>query len=330
MQIKRFRCFLVLLTAAMSLAYIAMPAFAAEKQIADGKVAVVNGAVITQGDFDKEMIRIQGQFAGTGKSLNESQLPDIKKRVLETLINRELLYQESQKRGGKVEDKEVNEQFDALKKRFPSEDEFKTALLKMKTSEAALKSQLRKGMGIQQFVDKEFVQKVKVPEEEVKDFYKKQPDLFKEPEQVKASHILIKFDAQADKSAKDQAKTKIEEIQKKLKGGEDFAVLAKEFSEGPSNVKGGDLGYFKRGQMVQPFADAAFKLEPGVVSDIVETRFGYHLIKVMDKKPESVVSYENAKDKIVNYLKQEKTGKELQRYVEELRQKAVIENFLSL
>ena len=329
MHIKRFRWFLVLLTA-MSLAYIAMPAFAIEKQISDCKVAVVNGAVITQGDFDKEMIRIQGQFAGTGRSLNESQLPDIKKRVLETLINRELLYQESQKRGGKVEDKEVNEQFDALKKRFPSEDEFKTALLKMKTSEAALKSQLRKGMGIQQFLDKEFVQKVKVPEEEVKDFYKKQPDLFKEPEKVKASHILIKFDSQADKSAKDQAKIKIEEIQKKLKGGEDFAVLAKEFSEGPSNVKGGDLGYFKRGQMVQPFEDAAFKLEPGVVSDIVETRFGYHLIKVVDKKPESVVSYENAKDKIVNYLKQEKTGKELQRYIEELRQKEVIEEFLSL
>ena len=329
MQIKRFRWFLVLLTA-MSLAYIAMPAFAIEKHISDGKVAVINGAVITQGDFDKEMIRIQGQFAGTGRSLNESQLPDIKKRVLETLINRELLYQESQKKGFKVEDKEVNEQFDVLKKRFPSEDEFKTALLKMKTSEAALKSQLRKGMGIQQFLDKEFVQKVKVPEEEVKDFYKKQPDLFKEPEKVKASHILIKFDSQADKSAKDQAKIKIEEIQKKLKGSEDFAVLAKEFSEGPSNVKGGDLGYFKRGQMVQPFEDAAFKLEPGVVSDIVETRFGYHLIKVVDKKPESVVSYENAKDKIVNYLKKEKTEKELKRYIEELRQKAIIEKFLSL
>ena len=329
MQIKRFRWFLVLLTA-MSLAYIAMPAFAIEKQISDGKVAVVNGTVITQGDFDKEMIRIQGQFAGTGRSLNESQLPDIKKRVLETLINRELLYQESQKKGFKVEDKEVNEQFDVLKKRFPSEDEFKTALLKMKTSEAALKSQLRKGMGIQQFLDKEFVQKVNVPEEEVKDFYKKQPDLFKEPEKVKASHILIKFDSQADKSAKDQAKIKIKEIQKKLKGGEDFAVLAKEFSEGPSNVKGGDLGYFKRGQMVQPFEDAAFKLEPGVVSDIVETRFGYHLIKVVDKKPESVVNYENAKDKIVNYLKQEKTGKELKRYIEEVQQKAIIEKFLSL
>ena len=329
MQIKRFRWFLVLLTA-MSLAYIAMPAFAIEKQISDGKVAVVNGAVITQGDFDKEMISIQGQFAGTGRSLNESQLPDIKKRVLETLINRELLYQESQKKGFKVEDKEVNGQFDVLKKRFPSEDEFKTALLKMKTSEAALKSQLRKGMGIQQFVDKEFVQKVKVPEDEVKDFYKKQPDLFKEPEQVKASHILIKFDSQADKSAKDQAKIKIEEIQKKLKGGEDFAVLAKEFSECPSNVKGGDLGYFGRGQMVKAFEDVAFKLKPGEVSDIVKTRFGYHVIKVVDKKPESVISYENVKDKIVNYLEQEKTGKELKRYVEELRQKAVIEKFLSL
>ena len=305
MQMKWFRWFFILLTA-VSLATVAMPIFAAEKKIPDGAVATVNGVTITQDDFDKEMARVRSQFARSGRSLRESQLPDIKNRVLETLINRELLYQESQNKGIKVEDAEVNQQVDILKKRFPKEDEFKAALLEMKISEAELKSQIRKGMAIQQFVDKDLVQDVKVSQKEVKDFYKNNPDMFKQSEQVKASHILIKVDTQADKSAKDQANKKIKEIQKKLEDGEDFAGLAKEYSEGPSNVNGGDLGYFERGRMVKPFEDAAFKLKPGEVSGMVETPFGYHLIKVVDKKPESVVSYENAKERIAQYLEQEK------------------------
>lgn len=323
---KWFRWFFILLTA-VSLVTVAMPIFAAEKKIPDGAVATVNGVTITQDDFDKEMARVRSQFARSGRSLRESQLPDIKDRVLETLINRELLYQESQNKGIKVEDVEVNQQVDILKKRFPKEDEFKATLLEMKISEAELKSQIRKGMAIQQFVDKDLVQDVKVSETEVKDFYINNPNMFKQSEQVKASHILIKVDTQADKSAKDQANKKIKEIQKKLEDGGDFAALAKEYSEGPSNVDGGDLGYFERGRMVKPFEDAAFKLKPGEVSDMVETPFGYHLIKVVDKKPESVVSYENAKERIAQYLEQEKKGKVLERNLEDMRQKAVIKTF---
>ncbi len=323
---KWFGWFFILLTA-VSLVCIAMPVFAAEKKIPDGAVATVNGVTITQDDFDKEMARVSSQFARGGRSLRESQLPDIKNRVLETLINRELLYQESQNKGVKVEDAEVNQQVDILKKRFPNEDEFKAALLEMKISEAELKSQIRKGMAIQQFVDKDLVQDVKVSQKEVKDFYKNNPGMFKQSEQIKASHILIKVDTQVDKSAKDQANKKIKEIQKKLEDGEDFAALAKEYSEGPSNVKGGDLGYFERGRMVKPFEDVAFKLKPGEVSGMVETPFGYHLIKVVDKKPESVVSYENAKERITQYLEQEKKGEVLKRNIEDMRQKADIKTF---
>ena len=326
MQMKWFRWFFILLTA-VSLVTVAMPIFAAEKKIPDGAVATVNGVTITQDDFDKEMARVRSQFARSGRSLKESQLPDIKNRVLETLVNRELLYQESQNKGVKVEDAEVNQQVDILKKRFPNEDEFKAALLEMKISEAELKSQIRKGIAIQQFVDKDLVQDVKVSQKEVEDFYKNNPDMFKQSEQVKASHILIKVDTKADKSAKDQANKKIKEIQKKLEDGGDFAALAKEYSEGPSNVNGGDLGYFERGRMVKPFEDVAFKLKPGEVSDMVETPFGYHLIKVVDKKPESVVSYENAKERIAQYLEQEKKEKVLKRNIEDMRQKAVIKTF---
>jgi len=327
MQIKQLRWFWVMLTT-MSLAYIAMPAFAVEKQISERKVAVVNGVVITQGDFDREMVRVHRQQASMGRSFNESQLIDVKKVVLETLINRELLYQESQNQGVKIEDKAVVEQFEIMKKRFSSEDEFKTALLKMKISETTLKSQMRKNMAIQQFIDKEFVQKVKVPEKEVKAFYVSRPDSFKEPEQVRARHILIKVDPGTDESKKAEARKKLKGIHNRLRKGEDFEALAKEYSEGPSGARGGDLGYFSRGQMVKPFEEVAFGLPPGKVSDIVETRFGYHLIKVIDKKPEAMVSYEEVKDKLQQYIKEQKVREQINLNIEELRGKAKVERFL--
>ncbi|MGD9335544.1 MAG: peptidyl-prolyl cis-trans isomerase [Desulfobacterales bacterium] len=169
-----------------------------------------------------------------------------------------------------------------------------------------------------------------MPNQEIRTFYDTHPNSFKKSEQVKASHILIKVDSQAERSVKDEKKAKLQKIQERLKAGEDFAVLAKEISECPSNIKGGDLGYFGRGQMVKPFEDVAFELKKGEVSDIVETRFGYHLIKVVDRKPASVMGYEDVKDKIGQYLKQEKTRQELKGYIEELRKKAMIERTTSL
>ena len=326
MQRKQLGWFWVMLTT-MCLAYIAIPACAVEKQISDEKVAVVNGTVITQGDFDGEMVRVNQQQTIIGRPFHESQLIDVKKAVLESLINRELLYQESQNHSVKVEDEAVLEQFEIMKKRFPSEDEFKAALLKMKISETTLKSQMRKNMAIQQFIDKEFVKKINVPEKEVKAFYVSQPDSFKEPEQVRARHILIKLDPGTDESKKAEARKKLKGIHNRLRKGEDFEALAKEYSKGPSGAKGGDLGYFSRGQMVKPFDEVAFGLSPGKVSDIVETRFGYHLIKVVDKKPEGMMSYEEVKDKLQQYIKQQKVREQVNRSIENLKEKAKVERF---
>jgi len=143
-----------------------------------------------------------------------------------------------------------------------------------------------------------------------------------------ASHILIKAEQDADKAKTLEAKEKIEMIQKRVKKGDDFAALAKEFSEGPSAPKGGDLGYFGPGRMVKPFETAAFKMEPGEVSDIVKTRFGYHLIKVMDKKPAKQVTFEEVQDKLQQFLKQQKVQKEVEAYIKQLKESAKIERFL--
>lgn len=327
MQKRPLRLFLVLLTV-ISLVFMATSVFAVEKPLSDGKVAVVNGTVIPRAEFDRGMERAYRQFAGTGRSLSESQLPEVKKGVIESLINQELLYQESQNNSIKVEDKEIDKQLDALKKRFPSAKEYDAALAKMNLSEVEIKSQITKGLAIQQFIDTKFVQKITVSDDETKAHYNNNLDLFKQPEQLRAMHILVMVAPQATEEQKAAARKKLKEVQQKLGKGEDFEALAKEYSEGPSGAKGGDLGYFGRGQMVPAFEEVAFALKAGAVSDIVETRFGYHLIKVVDKKPASTMSYEEVKDNLTQYMKQRKIQEQVKLYIDELQKKAKVEMFI--
>jgi len=328
MKIKSGR-WLWALVAASAVVSIALLALASEKKSSEGKIALVNGSVITQEDFDREMSRVQRQLLSRGKHLNDSQMPGIKKEVLESLINRELLYQETQKKGIKIDQSTISEQVTTMKKRFPSEAEFKTALTKANLSEVAIKNQIARGLAIEQLIGTYVTQKATVSDQEIKAFYEHHPGLFKQPEQVLASHIQIKVDPQADEVKRAEAQKKIKEIQQKLQNGEDFATLAKAFSEGPGKARGGDLGYVSRGRMGKSFDEAAFALKPKEVSDIVETKFGYHLIKVIEKRPETTTTFEEVKDKLGQYLKQQKAQKEVSIYIHELKEKAKVERFLT-
>ena len=310
------------------LVLFSLPAMAADKTPSGGKVAVINGVVITQAHFDKELKVHLERVSRQGKQISEEQITALKKDVLEGLIEREVLYQESQKAGIKIDDQKVNDQMAGIRKRFPNEEEFKKALASMGLTEEEVRTQIQRGLAIRGLIDQKVANKIVVTDEETKAYYDGNPQLFKQPEQVKASHILIKVEPTADDATKAAARKKIEDIRKKLTDGGDFAELAKEYSEGPSAPKGGDLGYFRRGQMVKAFDDTAFSMKINEVSGLVETRFGYHLIKVYDKKPEQTLAYADVKDKIAQRLKQEKIEKGATAYVENLKQDAKIEKFL--
>jgi peptidyl-prolyl cis-trans isomerase C len=305
-------------------------AFSEEKKPVVEKLAVVNGVVITKVDFDRKLHQVKQHMLRRGQEISDDRLAKIKTDVLETMINEELLFQESRNKGITVEPEAIATDLKRIKKGFATDADFKKLIAESGLTEAELQSDIERGHVINKLIDNQIAALVVIPDQEIRTFYDTHPNSFKKSEQVRASHILIKIDSKAEPSVKDEKKAKLQKIQKRLKSGEDFAVLAKEFSECPSNIEGGDLGYFGRGKMVKHFEDAAFALKTGEVSDIVETRFGYHLIKVVDKKPESVVGYEEVKDNIGQYLKKEKTGKELKGYIEELRKKAVIERITSL
>jgi len=303
-------------------------AWAAEKKAPADKVAVVNGVTISKDTYDRELDFFVRRAAPGGQQIPDVQMAQMKSEVLESLIDRELLFQESKKKGIQVKSDAVSDQLQKIQQRYPNKEEFQKLLSNMGLTESDVQAQIERGMAIQKLIDKEVTEKIKVSDEETKAFYDKNPQLFQQPEQIKASHILIKVQADAPADQKAEARKKIEDVQQKVKKGEDFATLAKTYSEGPSGPKGGDLGYFRRGQMVKPFEEAAFSLKPDETSEIVETQFGYHLIKVNDKKPAKKMTYAEVKDRLNEHLKKQKTDSEASAYIETLRKDAKIEKFI--
>ncbi|MFZ0448805.1 MAG: peptidylprolyl isomerase [Desulfatiglandaceae bacterium] len=304
-----------------------LQARAEESKSPNVKVAEVNGTIITRGELDREMVVVKKRFGRLGKSIAGPQLSQLEGNVLDSLIGRELLFQAAKKNGIQIGDAAIDKQLETLKKRFPDEKGFKNAMEQMHLSEQDVRRQIRQGMTIQQFVEGKFLKKISVGDKETRAYYDGHQQMFKKPEEVRASHILIKLDPKADEKTKLAARKKLEGIQKELLGGADFGKLAKKYSEGPSAAKGGDLGFFRHGQMVPPFEKVAFSLKPGEVSDIVVTRFGYHLIKVTDKKPEKTLAYAEVKDKLNRFLKEQEVGKAIDAYVKDLKKVAKVKKF---
>jgi peptidyl-prolyl cis-trans isomerase C len=310
--------------------FLVSPSFADDKAVSGGdeKVASVNGKVITQAELEREILNLSHRYS---IQMQDATIPDdIESKALDSLITRELLYETSQKAQIKVEDSEVDANLQQAISRFPNKEAFESVLKRENVTEDELKSEIRYGLAIQKYIEDVYVSKTSVSDEESKTYYDSNPELFKHPEMVKASHILIRVDSQAEEAQKIEAQKKIEDIAKKLAAGEDFAELAKTYSECPSSSNGGDLGTFGQGQMVQAFEDAAFTLKPGEVSPIVETHFGFHIIKVSEKQPEGSFPLDQVKPQIQQVLTREKVQKLLEKDIENLKSKANIETFSSI
>lgn len=167
------------------------------------------------------------------------------------------------------------------------------------------------------YIKNEVVGKIKLSDEDLENYYKIHKEEFKIPEMVKARHILLKVDAGASEDLRKKAKEKAGEALKRLKAGEDFAKLAQEVSDDPGTKdKGGDTSFFAKGKMVPEFEKAAFALKPGALSDLVETKFGYHIIKVEEKKAEEIPALEKVKEYVFKKAMDELSKAKIQEFVE--------------
>ena len=292
------------------------------------RVAIVNGVPIERSEFDGEIFRIQKTVLGLGKPLTCNQVTSIRTEVLESMIRREVLYQESRKAGIKPDANAVARDMAALRQQFATEAEYKNELSRRNLSEETLRSQLERSSSLQQYVDRQFVSKVTVTDADMVDYYESNIDLFKQPLQARVSHILVQTDPKWEESRKQEARRKAEQILKSLKKGQDFAALAREQSDGQTKKSGGDLGFIRMGQLDPHLENAVFRLRTGETSDIIETSYGFHLFKMVDRKPETILAYDTVKEQIHQHLVQEKARRDADLYAKTLREKASVEILL--
>jgi peptidyl-prolyl cis-trans isomerase C len=285
-------------------------------------IARVNGQDVKKEEFD----RIIGTMeARAGQKIPADRRDEILRGAIDQLVVYTLLSQESQKRGIKVEDAEIDGKMGELKKQFPTQDAFDKALKDRGMTMETLRKDARVDLSVTKLIDAETAALPGPSDLEAKDFYAKNPDKFKQDESVRASHILVRVDEKADAAAKKKARAEIDTVLKQVKAGGDFAKLAQEHSQDGSAAQGGDLSYFAKGQMVPAFDKVAFELKPGQVSDVVTTQFGYHIIKVVDHKPGRTIPFEESSQQIKQFLTEEKKGQHRDAFIEGLKKKSKIE-----
>jgi len=297
----------------------------AEPQGQGETVATVNGKAITRSEVDRATKLISAHYQGQvpPERMEQAQMT-FRTQALENLINKTVLVQEADRQGMKPSPEEVDARVKKITERFSNPEDLKNALGAMGISVEDLRGEVADGMKVENLLDKNLAKSKEPSQEDIQSFYKEHQQDFQKPEKVRASHILISVQPDDTAETKAQKRQKLVGLQEQIKQGADFDKLASENSDCPSKAQGGDLGYFDRGKMVKSFEEASFRLKPGEVSDIVETEFGFHLIKVTDHQQAGSISSEQASGDISSFLKNQGRQKEVEEYLQKLRSAAKI------
>jgi peptidyl-prolyl cis-trans isomerase C len=285
--------------------------------------AKVNGVPITTLELNRSFqAHVQVPYSTVQE---DPRAKEVLRQILDNLVDRELLLQRAKSLKMAVPAQQVDTQMQQLQQRFPSKEAFDQALTAQNLTLDSVKKDVESQLLRQQLVKKEILDKVNVSAGDVQTFYDKNKGKYVEEEQVRARHILIKVPPEVSPADEAKLKGKADDALKRAKQGEDFAGLATELSDDGSKENGGDLGFFPRGRMVPAFEEVAFTLQPGQTSDVVRSQFGYHIIKVEDRKTGRALAFDEAKSQVKDDLTQQQTYERYQQYMAGLRSKAKVE-----
>lgn len=288
-------------------------------------VARVNGRPILRRDFD---LAVQIQFRGRRQSVGLKELQAVRDKVLERLIDNEVLYQKAVRSEAAVGDQEIEAEFGKMKQGFPSASDFDSTLKRSGVTEAEFKDQLRRTLLVTRFVEKEVVGDVTISDEEVRRYYDQHPAEMIRHESVHLAQILVRAAPEASRESRDAARQKIEEILKEVRSGGEFAEVARKYSEGPEASRGGDTGWIARGKGPPALEKSAFDLQPGQMSDVVISRLGFHILKLLEKRPEGPIPFEDVQEKIRARLAARERQEKISVYVTRLKEQARVERAL--
>lgn len=300
----------------------------------DTVVAKGKGFEIKRSKLDDVVSGAKANMAVQGRSIPPSESPSLERKMLERLIQIQLLLghvTDADKAAGK---EAAEKRFQIIKTNAPSEDSFDRQLKLLGMTQEQLRARLNEEATSDAILRREL--KTNITDEQAKKFYEENPSKFEEPEMVRASHVLIgtrdpKTGAELSAEQKAEKKKRAEDVLKRARDGEDFAKLAKEFSDDSgSKNKGGEYTFARAAAdpthaMPPEFEAAAFSLKTNQVSDIVTTQVGYHIIKLSEKIPAKKVEFAKVSEDIKQYLTGLEIQKEMRPYFDKLKKEANVE-----
>lgn len=315
---RKYKLLLVSLTIVVLAAFLAGCGMVRVNPEVDNNtvVAKVSGEDVKKEEFNKMFNIFKAQYEqqfGTEvweQEVDGRKFGDVaREKLLDMLIDEKLQLKKAAELGITATDEEINSEVENAKKYFDTEEKFNEFLKGQGMDLEYFKQSMKKELTIKKLFDK-LTEKVAVTDEEVKSYYDTHQNEFLS---VKASHILL------------DTKEEAEKMLARVKAGENFAELAKQNSKDPSaKENSGNLDYFRHGEMVEPFEKAAFALKPGEISDIVQTDFGFHIIKVEDSKLDK---FEEVKEQLKANMISDRENSEYEKLLEEMRKNAKIEKF---
>lgn len=287
--------------------------------------AMVNGAKITKNEIEASVSSILQGYKAFGAELDSTRVDSLRNKLLDSVIERELLFQESKKAGIVVTEEDIAKEIETFSPpSSPGGEAFKKAMTSQGISEETLKKQYTRNIAIRKFIE-DMVAKLPPPSPAEKaEYYEAHKQEFTHEEEVGARHVLVKTRENEPPDSLARKKAKIEELLARARNGEDFSTLASQYSDCPSASKGGDLGYFSRGVMVEAFEEVAFGLEEGELSGVVKTSYGFHIIQVYDRKAAGTDTFEEAEKSIDEALRRMRANDEVRALVDELKIQATI------
>ncbi len=302
---------------------VMLPVFgSAYGQVVNKVVAVINNEVITQQDVDQLLAVLYAQYVQEYEAAELlGKMEEAKKDILIQMIEDRLILSYAKKLKIRVPEEEIEGKLESVKNGFPSEDVFYDTIQTQGITVADLKNRYRDQIMMKKVLDFEVKSRITVLPSEISEYYEQHRKDFKLAEKYKVRHILIKADNEVDFEL---AKVEIDNIHEKLGGGEDFAELARLYSQGPNKDKGGDMGFIGKGEMLEELDQAIFKLKPGEFSKPIKSNIGYHILKIEDITHSGYLGLEDVQGNIKARIFQKKFKEKLSEWLGELRSEAYI------
>lgn len=308
-------------------------------------LTLVGGAALAQSIYPGDAVRINGEtisyqrFQGFYVEYRDSKgvaigargdqldlLKRLRREAMDLLIEQVLVAQQAEKAGVRADAAAVDEALSGLREAFDSDEAFEMKLKEDGFTPDSLRKHLGRMMAAQQYLDGIREKSAEVTEKDLKRYYEDNTERLTLPEQVRVRHILITWKPLGKQDDRAFIRESMQPILKRARAGEDFAALAREFSDDfATKQMGGDTGFFHRGQMAPAFEEVAFALEPGEISDIVETSFGVHIIKLEQRQEEELLAYDDIHDQLRDHVRQEKAEAAVRAEIDRLQAAADIE-----